>query len=106
MTAERQATVGMWVAIGTLAIGVLTGGTVWLSNGFVSKTELHEATGGNDVRDWRLQTLEVKAINLDLRTERIDKNVARLTERFRVETAPEPDYQPLPPKPADPKDKQ
>jgi len=89
----------MWVAIGTLGLGLLTGGTVWFAHGFVDKDALYQATGANDVRDWRLQTLEVRVNNLELRSERIDKNVERLTERFRVEPAPVPQYEPLPKKP-------
>jgi len=106
MTTERQATIGMWVAIATLGLGILTGGTAWLAHGFANKDDLHAATDGNDVRDWRLHTLEVRVTNLELRSERIDKNVERLNERFRVTSAPEPTYQPLPPKPepAAPKD--
>ena len=108
MNRERLTlSVGTWVAIASLALALVGATAAALTNVFVTKAELHtvelseaQKSGKNAVRDWRIQTLEVRTGNLESRAERTDKNVVRLLERFRVRPVDEPEYAPLPPRPA------
>jgi hypothetical protein len=107
MTKEKLTlSVGTWVAIGSLTLAISGAIAAALTNVFVTKSELHsvelseaQKSGKDDVRDWRIQTLEVRTGNLESRAERTDKNVVRLLERFRVRPVDEPQYTPLPPRP-------
>jgi hypothetical protein len=108
MTREKhRLSAGTWIALASLALALVGATAAALTNVFVTKSELHtvelseaQKSGKNDVRDWRIQTLEVRTGNLESRAERTDKNVVRLLERFRVRPVEEPQYAPLPPRPA------
>lgn len=103
MKKKDSLSVGTWVSMSILGFFLLTGVSVWMAHAFSTKTELYLATGSNDVRDWRIHSLETRVGNLEKLTTRVDKNVDRLLIRFRVEAAPVPEFEPLPPKPPEAK---
>ena len=89
------------IIIGVM-LTMMTTGTAALGYVFASKADVEAIklkmadTGGQQLSSYRIQTLEVKATNLEIRIQKIDTNLAKLLERFRVATAPEPKYLPLP----------
>lgn len=91
----------MSLVLGTiiLVMGAGTGalGYVFASKSSVQALELkHADTGDAKLNQWRLKTLEVKTHNMEARVQKMDVNLSSLLGRFRVETAPEPQYLPLP----------
>jgi len=103
----KQLSLGTWLAIiGTfiVVVGAITGGYsyVFATKGELKAVELKQAdTGDKKLTEWRLKTLEVQMANAQMRSERMDRNIVALMQRFRVEPEPTPKYQPLPepPKP-------
>jgi len=95
-------TVGTWVAlVGALLMisGAVTAGYsyVFATKGELKAVELKQAdTSDQKLNEWRLQTLEVQVDNLETRTQRMDRNIVTVMERFRLEPDPAPTYRPLP----------
>ena len=89
MASERsKPTIGTWIAIGSLLMTVLVVSGGLMTKLFMSKAESKEThaemKGDTKLRDWRIQTVEVKIDNMQVQQTRIDKNVEKLAERFRL----------------------
>lgn len=104
---RSKLSLGTWLALvgALLAVSAaVTGGYsyVFATKGELKAVELKQAdTGDQKLNEWRLSTLEVQVQNLQTRSERMDKNIVTLMERFRLVPEPVPAYKPLPepPKP-------
>lgn len=95
-------TIGTWIALVGTLLGVSGAVTASYTYVFATKSELKKVelkqadTGDKKVTEWRLQSLEVEVHNLQNRSERMDKNIVTIMERFRIEPNPAPTYKPLP----------
>jgi len=97
---------GTWSVI--IAIIVSLGGisAALMSRIFASKDEVHTIQisqvrdkGVAKLQEWRIRTVETKVDNMQAQQTRIDRNVDKLLDRFRVLAEPQPAYKSLPPPP-------
>lgn len=91
---------GALVTMGTVASGIAF-------KVFASKEEVHEMQldetrreGVAKLQEWRIKTVETKVDNMAAQQTRIDRNVDKLLERFRVTAEPPPQIKSLPAPPS------
>jgi hypothetical protein len=117
---RNQATklgVSVWITIGSFILALLGIGSALLTQLFTPQSQFadHELAntksmggiqmaaekleGTNQLRDWKIQNIQVKVDNLEARQARIDTNVVRLLTRFGAAPVPEPQYLNPPPAP-------
>lgn len=89
------ALMGAFVTVSAAVTGSYT--YVFATKGELKAVELKQAnTADQKLNEWRLKTLEVQVDNLEMRMQRMDRNIVTLLERFRLEPQPVPTYKPLP----------
>lgn len=110
--------VSTWVAIGGFVLALLGGGSALLTQLFTPQSAFHQhevanaqawndvtmaaekLKGTNELRDWKIQAIQVEVGNLTARQQRMDHNIVVLMSRMGAKPAPEPTYQEPPPAPA------
>jgi len=60
------------------------------------KLKAEQAAGDAKVRDWQIQTVQVRLDNAKQRQIQQSRNIEKLLNRFRVEAAPQPTIRRLP----------
>ena len=60
------------------------------------KLKAEQAAGDAKVRDWQIQTVQVRLDNAKQRQIQQSRNIEKLLNRFRVEAAPQPTIRSLP----------
>jgi hypothetical protein len=88
---------GGWAIVGT----VFCTKTENLESEMRVKESVKDTVSENKLRDWRIQTVEIRTQNIEQNVQRVGKNVDKLLDRFRVRKAPEAHTMPLPSPPFD-----
>lgn len=83
-------------AVGGVCTAVAT--EVFASKDAVHAIELKQTAdqGAATLSAWRIKTVETKLDNIQVQQTRIDTNVEKLLDRFRVSAEPRPSYKALP----------
>jgi hypothetical protein len=90
--------VGAFLGVSAAVTGSYT--YVFATKGELKRVELKQADKADQkLNEWRLKTLEIQVDNLEMRMQRMDRNIVTLLERFRLEPDPAPAYKPLPQRP-------
>lgn len=94
---------GLIIALGTVAAGILTGlgSYVFATKGEVTRMEKRQVKtqGATDLRDYRIQKLEVQVQNVESIARRTDVNVEKLLTRRSIQPAPAPTIRAMPRRP-------
>lgn len=81
---------GTWIALVGALLAVSAAVTSSYTYVFATKKELKEVelrqanTADQKLNEWRLKTLEIQVDNLEMRMQRMDRNIVTLLERFRL----------------------
>lgn len=60
------------------------------------KLAASKAQGADQVRDWKIQTIQTQVQNIEVRQIQTNDNIRKLLVRFRVEPVAKPKFKPLP----------